>query len=54
MSVGPWWKQFPLECQRSKDVESIPTVVNVEGSRSGHKDKERLSCVLEVDGERVA
>ena len=55
MSVGPcWWKQFPLECQRSKDVERIPSVTNVAGSRSGRKDRDRLRCAFEVDGERAA
>jgi hypothetical protein len=54
MRVGLWWKQFPLECQRSKDLESILSVSNVAGSRSGREDRDRLRCALEVDGEWLA
>ena len=54
MRVESWWKQFPLECQRSKDVARILSVTNVAGSRIGRKDRDRLRCALEVDGERLA
>ena len=38
----------------SKDVRHIPSVTNVARSRSGREDRDRLQCVLEVDGECLA
>ena len=35
-------------------MRNILSVANVAGSRSGHEDRDRLRCTLEVDGERLA
>ena len=49
--IGLGWKEFP---EGSKDVESILRVSNVAGSTSVRKDRDRLCCAFEVDGERIA
>ncbi len=39
--------------ERSPDAESVRWIVDIAGSAGDRKDRDRLRCALDVDGERI-
>ena len=39
--------------ERSPDAESVRWIVDIAGNAGDRKDRDRLRCALEVDGERI-